>query len=77
MRPTVEPDDFATFRPQITTGLLAHAYFPAEAYSRYQPVNLGSNRYSFQLGLPTGLVFGPDDGSFAWLWWCRSTDRVP
>jgi hypothetical protein len=56
--PALEPADFAKFRPQITTGLLARAYFPTGAYSRYQPVNLGSNRYSFQLGLPTGFIFG-------------------
>jgi hypothetical protein len=56
--PALEPSDFANFRPWVTTGLLARAFFPTGAYSRYQSVNLGSNRYSFQLGLPTGFIFG-------------------
>jgi hypothetical protein len=56
--PALAPEAFARFRPQLSTGLLVRAYLPTGAYSRNQPVNLGSNRYAFQLGLPTGLIFG-------------------
>lgn len=56
--PALEPDAYAQFRPQVSTGLLARVFFPTGAYSRNQPVNFGANRYSFQLGLPTGVVLG-------------------
>jgi hypothetical protein len=56
--PALAPDDYAQFRPQVSTGLLARVFFPTGAYSRNQSVNFGANRYSFQLGLPTGLLLG-------------------
>jgi len=52
------PDAFAQFRPQLSAGLLARVHFPTGAYNRDQPVNFGANRYSFQLGLPTGVILG-------------------
>lgn len=55
--PALAPDAYAAFRTPISTGLLARVYFPTGAYNRNQPVNFGSNRYSFQFGLPTGLIF--------------------
>jgi len=56
--PALAPDAYARFRPPMSTGLLARVFLPSGAYSRDQPVNLGAGRYAFQLGLPTGLVFG-------------------
>jgi hypothetical protein len=56
--PALAPDAYAQFRPQVSSGLLARVFFPTGAYNRDQPVNFGSNRYAFQIGLPTGLVFG-------------------
>jgi hypothetical protein len=56
--PALAPDAYAQYRAQVSTGLLARVFFPTGAYSRGQPVNLGAHRYAFQLGLPTGLVFG-------------------
>lgn len=56
--PALAPAAFAQFRPPASTGLLARVFFPTGAYDRNQPVNFGAHRYSFQLGLPTGLVFG-------------------
>jgi len=56
--PALPPDAFAQFRPQLSAGLLARVYFPTGAYNRDQPVNFGANRYSFQLGLPTGVILG-------------------
>jgi outer membrane putative beta-barrel porin/alpha-amylase len=37
---------------------LARAFFPTGAYSGANPVNFGSNRFSYQLGLPTTFLFG-------------------
>jgi hypothetical protein len=54
--PALAPAEFARFRTPVSMGLLARVFFPTGAYSRDQPVNLGSNRYAFQLGLPTGLM---------------------
>jgi hypothetical protein len=56
--PALSPAAYANFRPVVSTGLLARVFFPTGAYSPNQPVNLGANRHAFQLGLPTGLVFG-------------------
>ena len=56
--PALAPAASAQFRPLVSTGLLARVFFPSGAYSRDQPVNFGANRYSFQLGLPTGLILG-------------------
>lgn len=61
--PALGPDAFARYRPQFSTQMLARVFFPTGAYSRDQPVNLGAHRYAFQLGLPTGLVFGQTYGS--------------
>lgn len=56
--PALAPSEFAEFRPTLSTGLLARIFFPTGAYSATQPVNLGSNRVSYQLGLPTTFMFG-------------------
>jgi hypothetical protein len=56
--PALAPDAYAQFRPQLSTGLLARVFFPTGAYSHEQTVNFGANRYSFQLGLPTGVLLG-------------------
>jgi hypothetical protein len=56
--PALEPDDYANFRPQISMGLFSRVFFPTGAYDRAKSVNLGANRFSYQLGLPTSLVFG-------------------
>jgi hypothetical protein len=56
--PALAPADYANFKPGFSTGLFAKAYFPTGAYSATKAVNLGSNRYAFQLGLPTGFAWG-------------------
>jgi hypothetical protein len=61
--PALRPDAYAQYHPLLSTSLLARVFFPTGAYSRDQPVNLGANRYAFQLGLPTGLIFGQAYGS--------------
>jgi hypothetical protein len=61
--PALRPDAYAQYHPFLSTGVLARVFFPTGAYSRDQPVNLGANRYAFQLGLPTGLIFGQAYGA--------------
>ena len=56
--PALSPPDYAQFKPEVSMGLLTRVFFPTGAYSADKPVNFGANRYSFQLGLPTGLIFG-------------------
>lgn len=56
--PALSPQAYAGFRPGFSTGLLARAFFPTGAYSGTKPVNFGSNRFSYQLGLPTTFLFG-------------------
>jgi hypothetical protein len=54
--PALPPDAFAQFAPRMTMGLFARVFFPTGAYSERTPINLGSNRFSFQVGLPTTFV---------------------
>lgn len=56
--PALPPEAYASFRPRLSTGLLARVYFPTGAYSAAKPVNLGANRFACQLGLPTTFAFG-------------------
>jgi hypothetical protein len=56
--PALDPTAYAAYRPAVSTSLLGRIYFPSGAYSRDQPVNLGANRFSYQLGLPTTFMFG-------------------
>jgi hypothetical protein len=56
--PALEPDEFANFRPQASVGLFSRVFFPTGAYDRTKSVNFGSNRFSYQLGIPTGVTLG-------------------
>ncbi len=56
--PALSREAFAAFRPPFSMGLLGRIFFPTGAYSREAPVNLGANRFSYQLGLPTTFMFG-------------------
>jgi hypothetical protein len=56
--PALPREAYAAFRPTMSMSLLARVFFPTGAYSREAPVNLGANRFSYQLGLPTTLMFG-------------------
>jgi hypothetical protein len=56
--PALDPKAYADYRPQFSMGLLGRVFFPTGAYDRAKSVNLGANRFAFQVGLPTGLVFG-------------------
>jgi hypothetical protein len=56
--PALSPEKFAAFKPGIGLGLLGRLYLPTGAYSDRKPVNLGSNRIAYQIGLPTVLAAG-------------------
>ena len=56
--PALNAQDYAAFRPPLSMSLLGRVYFPTGDYSRERPVNLGANRVSYQLGLPTTFMFG-------------------
>jgi hypothetical protein len=56
--PALSGADYAAYRPTLSMSLLGRVYFPTGDYSRERPVNLGANRFSYQLGLPTTFMFG-------------------
>lgn len=56
--PALAPDAYAAYRPVVTSGLLTRVFFPTGAYSATKSVNLGANRFAWQLGLPTTFMFG-------------------
>ncbi len=56
--PALDRASYAEYRPALSMSLLGRVYLPTGAYSGEQPVNLGANRFSYQLGLPTTFMFG-------------------
>lgn len=56
--PALDRAAYAAFRPTLSMSFLGRVYFPTGDYSPERPVNLGANRFSYQLGLPTTLMFG-------------------
>jgi Putative MetA-pathway of phenol degradation len=56
--PALSAEEYATFRPGFGLSALWRVYLPTGAYSRSQPVNLGSNRLAFQAGLPMVYASG-------------------
>lgn len=56
--PALDRAAYAAYRPTLSMSLLGRVYFPTGDYSRERPVNLGANRFSYQLGLPTTFMFG-------------------
>lgn len=56
--PALSAADYGGFRPDVSTSLLGRVFFPTGDYSAARPLNLGANRWSAQLGLPTTFMFG-------------------
>ena len=56
--PALDRAAYAAYRPWLSMSLLGRVYFPTGDYSGERPVNLGANRFSYQLGLPTTFMFG-------------------
>jgi hypothetical protein len=56
--PALNAKAFAAYRPGFGLAVLGRVFLPTGAYSSGQPVNFGSNRVSYQLGLPLSLANG-------------------
>jgi hypothetical protein len=56
--PALSPEAFAAFKPGFGLGVLGRVFFPTGAYRADTPVNLGSNRISYQMGLPLTYAWG-------------------
>ena len=56
--PALSRSAYAAYRPFLSTSLFGRVFFPTGEYSSQQPVNFGTNRFSYQLGLPTTFMFG-------------------
>jgi hypothetical protein len=56
--PAITGEEFAAFRPGFDMSLLGRVFFPTGEYSNAQPVNLGSNRFAWQAGLPMVFAWG-------------------
>ena len=56
--PALDRAAYAAYRPALSMSLLGRIYFPTGDYNRERPVNLGANRFSYQVGLPTTFTFG-------------------
>lgn len=56
--PALDAGEFAAFRPRLSASLLGRVFLPTGDYSSRRPVNLGANRFSYQLGVPTTFMFG-------------------
>jgi hypothetical protein len=56
--PALSPEAFARYKPSFRTALFGRVFFPTGDYSSARPVNLGSNRFAYQLGLTTSYAFG-------------------
>ncbi len=56
--PPLTGKDFATWKPGFTFGLLGKLTTPTGAYSSDNVINLGANRWAFQLGTPITWYLG-------------------
>jgi hypothetical protein len=56
--PALKPEAFATYKPGFGLQVLGRVFLPTGEYSAERPVNFGSNRVSYQVGLPMVLAWG-------------------
>jgi hypothetical protein len=56
--PALRREAYDVFEPSVVVSLFGRVFFPTGDYSGSQPVNLGSNRTAFQVGLPTTFAWG-------------------
>jgi hypothetical protein len=56
--PALSAEAFASYRPGFGVAVLGRVFLPTGAYSSDQPVNFGSNRFTFQIGLPAVIAAG-------------------
>lgn len=56
--PALALKDYVAYKPGFALGALARVTAPTGDYSGSRAVNLGANRWAFQLGAPMGFVVG-------------------
>jgi hypothetical protein len=56
--PALDRRDYASFKPGFAMGVLTRVTAPTGAYSSDRAINLGANRWAFQLGAPLGFTVG-------------------
>ena len=56
--PSLDLRDYMSFKPGFAAGLLTRVTTPTGDYSSDRAVNLGANRWAFQVGLPIGFTAG-------------------
>lgn len=56
--PALSQEAFADLRPGFVASLFGRVFFPTGEYSNAQPVNLGANRFAYQVGLPMSWAWG-------------------
>jgi hypothetical protein len=56
--PVLTPEEYGRYKPRFGLALLGRVFFPTGDYSATSRVNFGSNRISYQLGLPITFAAG-------------------
>ncbi len=56
--PALAPRDYAAFEPGFSLGVLGKVFAPIGEYSSSKVVNLGANRWAYQLGAPICYYMG-------------------
>lgn len=56
--PALTQQDYAAFNPNLSVGVLAKITLPTGSYSQSKAINLGSNRWAAQFGVPVVYYFG-------------------
>jgi hypothetical protein len=60
--PALSREAFADLKPGFVASLFGRVFFPTGEYSNTQPVNLGANRFAYQVGLPMSMAWGKSYG---------------
>lgn len=56
--PALAAKDFVAFRPALSLGILGKLILPTGAYDSEKLINLGANRFTYQIGLPMTYSIG-------------------
>jgi len=56
--PALDTPSYVKFQPGFALGILGKAYVPTGEYSSSKVLNLGANRWAFQLGVPMNYALG-------------------
>jgi len=56
--PSLPAQEYVTFKPGLGLGVLGKVYVPTGEYDSAKALNLGANRWAFQVGLPTTYYLG-------------------